>query len=97
MKLNSIAVTLAAMSLLGCSEYGLGTLKERACEKWAKQGFECVDYEGYTWGIYSAQVWHRLKKVPDNGITYSGFVTLWNGELMVYGPEAIDAIKPTNR
>ena len=76
-------------------------LKENAASKWEKQGFEVVDYEGwqFSFGIpYTeyggAKVWHRLRKIPDNGITYSGFLKRWGDEIHVYGPSAADAIKP---
>jgi hypothetical protein len=76
-------------------------LKERASEKWEAQGFEVVDYAGFWWGpnirgtnYGGAHVYHRLKKIPDNGITYTGSLSRWGNEIMVYGPSACDAIKP---
>lgn len=76
-------------------------VKQLAEEKWRKQGFEVVDYEGYSWsgGGYwtpygGGKVWHRLRKIPDNGITYSGFIVRWGDELHIHGPTAIDAIRP---
>jgi hypothetical protein len=88
--------------LVGCSSGNLDYVKDKAPEKWKTQGFEVVDYEGYQWGTGGinsyggAKVWHRLKKIPDNGITYSGYIQRWGDELHVYGPDAIDAIKPNN-
>jgi hypothetical protein len=85
---------------IGCSGANLDYVKEHANEKWAKQGFEIVDYEGYQWGKFGlwgyggAYVWYRLKKIPDNGITYSGCLQRWGDEVHVYGPKAIDAIRP---
>ena len=76
-------------------------LMNNAQEKWAKQGFEVVDYEGWQFdlGIVGtkyggAKVWHRLRKQPDKGITYSGCLYRWDNEIHVYGPYAIDAIAP---
>ena len=86
--------------IFGCTNGNLDYVKEHASNKWAKQGFEVVDYEGYEFGFMGfnsyggANVWYRLKKIPDNGITYSGYIQRWGDELHVYGPEAIDAIKP---
>lgn len=75
-------------------------VQQLAPAKWKAQGFEVVDYEGFEWGLWfggsygGAHVWHRLKKIPDNGITYSGHIQMWAGELQVYGPNAVDAIRP---
>jgi len=87
--------------ILGCSSGNLVDVKVKAPEVWKQNGFEVVAYEGFTWGFGGlgtkyggAHVWHRLKKIPDNGITYSGFIIRWGDEYHVYGPLAIDAIKP---
>ena len=85
-----------------CSSGNLDYVKERADDRWRAQGFEAVDYEGYSWGMFGrwgnpyggAHIWHRLKKIPDNGITYSGSIQRWGDELHIYGPKAIDAIRP---
>jgi hypothetical protein len=75
-------------------------VQQKAPAKWEQQGFKVVDYEGFEWGLWfggpygGAYVWHRLKKIPDNGITYSGFMQMWGDELQVYGPKAVDAIRP---
>lgn len=90
--------------LIGCSSGNIDYVKKNAPEKWKTQGFEVVDYEGFKWGFWGifgseyggACVWHRLKKIPDNGITYSGCIERWGDELHVYGPIAIDAIRPNN-
>lgn len=94
-------VTIACkLSLMGCSSSNLEETKAAAPARWESQGFTVVDYEGYTWGGWlggsygGANVWHRLRKVPDNGITYSGYVQRWGDEFHVYGPHAIDAIRP---
>lgn len=90
--------------LIGCSSGNLEHVKDRAEERWKSQGFEIVDYAGYQWGKLGfwgikyggAKVWYRLMKIPDNGITYSGFLQRWGNEIHVYGPKAIDAIRPNN-
>lgn len=106
-KIFLTTISLAVVSLLGIIAWCVGSpankdwIIERASEKWKDQGFETVDYEGYNWGsggyftsYGGAQVWHRLKKIPDNGITYSGYLVRWGDELHVYGPKALDAIRP---
>jgi len=98
--MKSIFAICVLCGLSGCSYGNLDYVKERASEKWAKQGFEVVDFEGYQWGLGGigpyggAKVHHRLKKIPDNGITYSGHLVRWGDNLDVYGPTAVDAIKP---
>ena len=93
-------ILLVMAILAGCSSGNLDYVKERAEQKWMKQGFSVVDYEGYEWGLWGfneyggARVWYRLKKNTDNGITYSGAIQRWGDELHVYGPVAHDAIKP---
>lgn len=95
-------ITLAFVMIpFGCSankEY----LMQSAEAKWKKQGFEIVDYEGFHYGSFGypffpyggAVVYYKLKKIPDNGITYSGGMQRWGfNEIHVYGPSAIDAIK----
>ncbi len=97
--------TLAAVA--GIAWFGVGSstniswVKARSSAKWRAQGFDVVDYEGYEWGTGGygttyggAKVWYRLRKIPDNGITYSGYLKRWGDELHVYGPIAVDAIRP---
>jgi len=95
-----IIVSLIIMLYKG-SVANVDWVKNRAVAKWQKQGFSVVDYDGYQMGTFlfgssygGAHVWHRLKKIPDNGITYSGCLMRWGDELHVYGPFAADAIKP---
>lgn len=78
-------------------------LKERAVAKWRADGFEAIDYEGFQFGAGGfgtpyggAKVWSKLKKIPDNGITYTGFITRWGDEVQVYGPRAIDGQRIAN-
>ena len=74
-------------------------IKQAAYQIWRDQGFEVVAYEGWLWnatpwpGYGGPHVWHRLRKIPDNGVTYSGSLQKWGDEIHVYGPEAIDAIR----
>lgn len=94
-----IVLSLLALTM-GCSSGNLDYVKAHAPEKWKQQGFDIVDYEGFQWGFWGigqyggAHVWYRLRKIPDNGITYSGYIQRWGDELHVYGPNAIDAIRP---
>lgn len=94
-------IVILSLSLSQCGSGNLEYVKEHAPAKWEKQGFKVVDYEGYQWGSWvpfttygGACVWHRLKKLKDNGISYTGCIKRWGDELHVYGPIAIDAIKP---
>ncbi len=85
-------------SLVGCSSNNQEYVKERAQKIWKQQGFEIVAYEGFNWGIWGcfgsehggANVWYRLKKTPDNGLTYSGYLKRWGDEIHVYGPKIIE-------
>lgn len=91
---------VAVLSFAACGSANKEWLEARAVEKWRAQGFEVVDYEGFKWCLYlggtkgGACVWHRLRKIPDNGITYSGALHRWGDEVHVYGPSAADAIRP---
>lgn len=93
-------ILMAGLILTGCGYANLDEVKSIADEKWKKQGFEVVDYAGFEWGVWlggnygGANVWYRLKKLPDNGITYSGYLKKWGNEIHVYGPKAHDAIGP---
>jgi hypothetical protein len=95
-------LVLLTLLCVSCGPFNVDYVKPRACAKWEAQGFECVDYEGWStsgpgFGRYGGgQVWHRLRKIPDNGITYSGSIVRWGDELHVYGPKAADAIRPNN-
>jgi hypothetical protein len=93
-----IIIPLTGNSL--CSSRHLDSLKKEAPYVWREQGFEVVAYEGYRreplfFNNYGgASVWHRLRKIPDNGITYSGCIGMWGTEIHVYGPYAVEAISP---
>jgi len=98
MKLTS--VLLSACLLTGCSSSNLDYVKENAEKTWSQVNYNIVGYEGYQWGKWGfrgyggARVWYRLEQIPDNGITYTGYLQQWGDEIHIYGPTAIDAIKP---
>lgn len=101
MRLKLQTLLLLGLTLVSCHSGNKEWTLERACSKWQAQGFECVDYEGWDFGFGvpftsygGANIWHRLKKVPDNGITYSGYMRRWGEEIHVYGPKAVEAIPP---
>ena len=92
--------TLAALLIAG-SPSNLEYVKEHGPQRWKDVGFVVVGYQGHQWGKLGfgsdyggARVWWELRKVPDNGITYSGYLQRWGDSLEVYGPTARDAIKP---
>ena len=95
-----VPVLILTFSIFGTSN--LDYVKQHSQEKWKAEGFDTVNYQGYEWGFRfillpkygGARVWYRLKKIPDNGITYAGYIQRWGDELHVYGPTACDAIKP---
>jgi hypothetical protein len=99
LKMKSAIVALALLTA-ACSPMNKDEVQKAAPAKWKAQGFEVVDYEGFEWGFWGpfgyggARVWHRLRKSPDNGITYSGYIQKWGDEYHVYGPIAQDAIRP---
>ena len=75
-------------------------VKENAEQRWKEVGFTIVGYEGWQWGTWlggklgGPNVWYQLKTIPENGIRYTGYLKRWGDEIHVYGPEAVDAIKP---
>ena len=84
---------------IGPNSNNLEDVKNNAKTTWNSIGFEIVGYEGYQWGFGygdygGANVWYNLSKIPDNGITYTGYLVKWGNEYHVYGPTAIDAIRP---
>ena len=85
--------------LSSCSYRNLDDVKNNARETWESAGFEIVGYQGYEmgpvipWTTYGgAFVWHSLKRIPDNGITYQGAIYRWGKEYHIYNLTAIDAI-----
>ena len=95
-----LPVLILCISLGSCGYANLEDVKKISPQKWEAQGFEVIDYEGFNWGFWfggsygGASVWYRLRKIPDNDITYSGYIRKWGKEYHVYGPTAIDAIRP---
>jgi hypothetical protein len=96
-----IAIAVAAVVLAGCSASNLDYVKPKAEERWKELGFQVVGYQGHQWGglglgtaYGGAKVWHELRTIPDNGITYSGYLMRWGDDLEAYGPFARDALKP---
>ena len=95
-----VVVCFMLMGLYGCSSGNLDHVKEHGPEKWNEIGFQVVGYEGFEWGFWGlnhyggAEVWWRLKRIPDNGISYTGYIQRWGNELHVFGPTATDAIRP---
>lgn len=95
----AVIIGLLVSFISGFSTRNLDYLKENAVSKWRAQGFTVIDYEGYEWGFGygkygGAKVWHRLRRYPDNGFTYSGYLVRWGDEIHVYGPKTMEGIKP---
>jgi len=99
--MKKILLIVGLLYLTGCSYSNLDYVKEHGEKRWLELGYQPVGYEGYEWGILGfgtnyggANVWWRVKNIPDNGVTYTGYLKRWGDEIHVYGPRAIDAIKP---
>jgi len=91
-------VALISIVYLGCGTNNLDYVKENAKATWSSVGYDVIGYEGYSWGFQcgtygGAHVWHTLERNA-NGIIYSGYLQRWGDEIHVYGPHAVDAIKP---
>lgn len=77
----------------------LDDVKANAEQTFERNGWTVEGYEGYEWskwwgGPYGgARVWYTLSR-DNNGVTYQGFIKRWGDEYHIYGPTAIDAIKP---
>jgi hypothetical protein len=96
--LSLLVVALFVMVCVGCGTNNLEFVKANAKAKWASVGYEVIGYEGYQWGFQfgaygGAHVWHTLQR-NNNGIIYTGYLQRWGEEIHVYGPHAVDAIKP---
>ena len=97
-----VASCIAIAILVICSYAipGNGNLewvKDRAVDKWNKQGFTVVDYEGYAYGggwkftrFGGARVWYRLVRKDNNSLVYSGYMKRWGDEVHVYGPILVE-------
>jgi len=100
MKIALVALLVGSfLFFTKCSYENLDYVKERGEDRWRELGYTPIAYEGYAWGFNpwfeygGAQVWWNLKR-DDNGIIYTGYLIRWGDELHMYGPKAIDAIKP---
>lgn len=98
--MKNIFIVTAFISLAGCSNGNLEYVKQHAEKRWEEIGFKVVGYQGHKWGFGGfgttyggAEVWYELRTIPDNGITYSGYLQRYGDSLEVYGPVARDAIK----
>jgi hypothetical protein len=96
-----ICIALLVIILGGCSYGNIDDIKQHAPTVWKQAGFEIVGYEGYqVWfglpytSYGSAQVWYLVKRIPDNGVTYHGWIQKWGKEYHIYELKALDAIKP---
>lgn len=89
---------LAIALLVGCSSNRVDDIKAHAEARWRELGFEVVGYDGYQLGgpgaCWGGAVWYILRKIPDNGITYGGYLCKWGNEYHMYSLYAIDAIRP---
>ena len=100
MKKLFLLVTIVFL-IEGCMSYSnLDYVKDNAEQRWKEMGFEIVGYDGFQWGFTpwpaygGAKVWHVLKRIPDNGITYGGYLQRWGNEIHMCNMTAYDAIKP---
>jgi hypothetical protein len=103
MKKAAVAALFAAL-LSGCapSVSNLDDVKEHAAEVWKQAGFSIIGYEGFEYGTTwccssekgGAAVWYTLRRIPDNGIIYHGYIQRWKSEYHIYNIKALDAIKP---
>ena len=98
-----IALIVAGLAAAIGSPSNLEYVKERSPARWRAIGFEPVAYQGHQWGsggfgttYGGAKVWFELRKIPDNGVTYSGYLQRWGDDLEVYGPTSRDAFRPNN-
>jgi hypothetical protein len=96
-----VSITILLMFVSGgCNPVrNIDYVKDGAITRWAEVGYEVIGYEGYHWGLIGfgnyggACVWYRLKNIPENNVTYTGYLIRWGNEIHIYGPDAIDAIK----
>ena len=101
MKRLTVVLALVTGILNGCGYANLEEGKQVSAERWKQMGYEVISYEGFQWGTWvggcygGARVWSQLRAIPDNGIRYTGYISKWCDDgWQVYGPNAIDAIKP---
>lgn len=98
MKEILIGIVLITVLCLGtCSAGNVDFVKERAEATWKANGYEVIGYEGFAYGNAwpagtsrgGAKVWYSLKRIPDNGVRYSGYLQRWENEVHVYGPTPV--------
>jgi hypothetical protein len=94
-----IIISLISSYVCTYNASNLDYIKKHAAIRWKEVGFKIIGYYGYQWGFSigpygGAKVWYILRKIPDNGITYSGYLQRWGDEIHVYRIRAYDAIKP---
>lgn len=76
----------AIVLLSGCSGANVDDVKAHADQTWASLGYKVVGYEGYQYGTHvapgygGAHVWYTLRRIPDNGFTYTGSLQKWGDE-----------------
>ena len=100
----AVTVVAAVVTLATGSNSNLEYVKERASPRWEEVGFKVVGYQGHQWGRLGfgtpyggAKVWYELRAVPDNGITYSGYIVRWGNDLEVYGPTPRESLIARSR
>jgi len=101
MRIFSVIVIIFTAIFLKFAPVNLNEVKAAAPKTWEQAGYKIVGYEGFQWGHWfwgnygGAEVWYSLKRHPkDNGIIYTGSIKRWGDEFHIYGPRAVDAIKP---
>ena len=97
--MKRLAILIALALLAGCGSSNVPEVKAQAPAVWKQAGFEIIGYEGYKnehcWFSYGCgHVWHTVRRIPDNGIVYHGYIEKWGDEYHIYDIKAIDAIKP---
>jgi len=97
MKKMLLLVVVSLFLLVGCSSANLDDVKANADRVWKSNGYQIEGYLGYQYSIFGARVWYTLKRIPDNGILYKGFIQKWGDEYHIYDTKAIDAIKPEGK
>lgn len=97
--MTKILMAIFVFALTGCGSSNVADVKAKAPEVWKQAGFEIVGYEGYTnehcfFSYGCGHVWHTVRRIPDNGIIYHGYIEKWGSEYHLYSIKAIDAISP---
>ena len=95
-----LVFAMCSILLISCSPANVDDVKTHAEATFNQLGFKIIGYEGYNWGLHvfpnygGAHVWYTLKRIPDNGIIYTGSLQRWGNEYHNTYMRAIDAIKP---